>query len=80
MNSPRSLEALKRLCYEEHELLQKTKEDFIDDPVPSEFQDDRELFVELKVEHYERRRQEKIKHLLQVNEFVLVRLVYGKLD
>jgi hypothetical protein len=77
-SSPRSLEALRRLCYEQHELLIKTKEDFMNDPVPSEFADDAQYFFEVKAEHYEKRRQEKLKHLLEVYRHIILFSSIGK--
>lgn len=64
--SPRSLEAMKRLCYTEADLLKKHIEDFIYDPVPNEFSDDANYYFEVKAEHYEKRRQEKLKMLIKV--------------
>lgn len=60
------MEALKRLCLEEHELLIKTKEDFKAQPIPAEFVDDKEYFCEVKAEHYEKRRREKLKLAIEV--------------
>jgi len=65
LNSPRSLEALKRLCLEEYELLSKKKEEFMNQPVPLEFQEDKNYFWEVKAEHYEKRRREKVKLAIQ---------------
>jgi hypothetical protein len=51
--------------------LAKTKEDFIHDHVPSEFADDAQYFFEVKAEHHERRREEKLKHLIDVDVIVI---------
>jgi hypothetical protein len=57
---------MKRLCYTEVDILKKQIEDFIYDPVPSEFADDANYYFEVKVEHHEKRRLEKIKALIKV--------------
>lgn len=69
--SPRSIEALRNLCFEEVELLMKKKEDFINEALPEEFANERNYYAEIKLDHYETRRQEKVKMCLEVmnNDF-----------
>jgi len=43
-----------------------SKEEFYNHPIPPEFQDDKDYFCEVKAEHYEKRRKEKLKMALQV--------------
>jgi len=57
---------LKRLCLEDHELVIKAKEDFFGEPIPTEFTEDKDYFYEVKAEHYEKRRKEKVKMAIQV--------------
>ena len=57
---------MKNLGFEESELLMKSKEDFINDALPEEFANERDFYAELKYEHYEMRRLEKIKLCLEV--------------
>ena len=47
-------------------MLAKKKEDFMNQPVPVEFADDKNYFWEVKAEHFEKRRKEKLKMALQV--------------
>lgn len=63
---------MKRLCYTEADLITKHIEDFINDPVPNEFADDANYYFEVKVEHYEKRRQEKLKALIKVYWYLSV--------
>ncbi len=44
----------------------KRKEDFINDALPEEFANEKHYYAELKLEHYELRRLEKVKMCLQV--------------
>ena len=64
--SPRSIEACKRLCYEEKELLIRKLENIVHESIPHEFEDDKEYYLQLKLKHYEKRRQEKLKQLIDV--------------
>lgn len=45
----------------------KNKEDFINDALPEEFANERDYYAELKLEHYEMRRQEKLKLCIEVS-------------
>lgn len=44
----------------------KKKEDFINDALPEDFANERDYYAELKLEHYELRRQEKVKMCIEV--------------
>jgi len=71
ISSPRSKEAMKRLCLEDHELVMKSKEDFFGQPLPAEFAEDKDYFYEVKAEHYEKRRKEKIKMAIQERQAII---------
>jgi hypothetical protein len=44
----------------------KKKDDFINDALPEEFTNERLYYAELKLEHYEMRRLEKVKMCIEV--------------
>ena len=71
LDSPRSLEALKRLGFEEHELLRKNIEEFKDTPIPEQFKEDAEHFLEVKWEFCERKRLEKVDQALKMREKII---------
>lgn len=48
----------------------KKKEDFINDALPEEFANERQYYAELKLEHYEMRRLEKLKLCIEVSKFL----------
>ena len=71
LDSPRSLEALKRLGFEEHELLRKNIEEYKETPIPEQFKEDAEHFLEVKWEFLERKRLEKVDQALKMREKII---------
>ena len=70
------MQAIKKLGFEENELLTKKKEDFYNDALPDEFAQERDYYAELKLEHYEMRRQEKVRMCIEVYLFHHYHLSY----
>jgi len=68
IHSPRSIEACKMLGFSESDLLIKTKEDFMNDPVPKQFADHKDEYLDLKVTYYEKARQIRVRQCIEVTK------------
>ena len=65
-NSPRSVEACRRLGIEEHELVIKTSHDLATEYIPIQFKDSSEDFIETKRKFYEHLRQKRVAQCIEV--------------
>ena len=64
--SPRSIEACRIQGINQRELLIKIQEDVENEPIPQQFINHKEEFLDLKLVFYERARQKKLDLCLQV--------------
>ncbi len=65
-NSPRSVEACRRLGIEEHELLIKDFKDIEASEIPIQFHDNAEDFIRIKSSYYEHLRRKRVNQCLEV--------------
>ncbi len=64
------MEALRRLGFQEKDLLLKTFGDIEKEGVPPEFENDHEFFVKVKAEYQEKKRKDRMQKLLEVFNIV----------
>jgi hypothetical protein len=61
---------MKRLGFQEKDLLLKTFGDIEKEGVPPEFENDHEFFVKVKAEYQEKRRKDRMQKLLEVTDCI----------
>jgi len=71
LDSPRSLDACRRLGFSENELLKKNWVEIKETTIPEQFKDDSEHFLEIKAEFFEKKRLEKVDLLRKVRDKII---------